>query len=90
MPFILVGNKVDLEDRRCVGNKEAQDVADMWKVKYYETSAKTRVNVDNVFNDILRDLIKKKELESPKAAETSKNSLNTKMMKKKLKKCSLL
>ena len=48
IPFLLVGNKTDLEDKRQVSVQEAQRRAEQWKVPYIETSAKTRVNVDKV------------------------------------------
>ncbi len=48
IPFLLVGNKADLDERRRVTLEEAQRLADMWKVPYIETSAKTRLNVDKV------------------------------------------
>ena len=46
IPFILVGNKSDLTERRQVGLRQAQDRAEAWRVPYVETSAKTRENVD--------------------------------------------
>lgn len=52
IPFVLVGNKADLEDRRRVSQSEAQQLADAWKVPYVETSAKTRLNVDRVCDSI--------------------------------------
>lgn len=48
MPFLLVGNKSDLEDRRQVNTEEAKVRAEQWGVSYVETSAKTRANVDKV------------------------------------------
>lgn len=48
VPFILVGNKVDLQDSRQVTTQEGQAKADLWKIIYIETSAKTRINVDKV------------------------------------------
>lgn len=48
IPFLLVGNKADLEDRRQVTVEEAQARAAQWGVPYVETSAKTRANVDKV------------------------------------------
>ncbi|KAA0719143.1 Ras-related protein [Triplophysa tibetana] len=50
VPFLLVGNKSDLEDRRQVGVEEAKTRADQWGVSYVETSAKTRANVDKGVN----------------------------------------
>ena len=48
IPFVLVGNKADLEERRRVRLEEAHRLSDLWKVPYIETSAKTRLNVDRV------------------------------------------
>lgn len=48
IPFILVGNKCDLTDKRQVTQEQAQALAAEWKVPYVETSAKTRENVDKV------------------------------------------
>jgi Ras-related protein Ral-A len=45
---MLVGNKMDLEDKRQVSVDEAQSRAQQWTVPYVETSAKTRANVDKV------------------------------------------
>lgn len=56
VPFLLVGNKSDLEDRRQVGMEEAKARADQWAVSYVETSAKTRANVDKVFFDLMREI----------------------------------
>lgn len=50
VPFLLVGNKSDLEDRRQVSAEEAKARADQWGISYVETSAKTRANVDKVWN----------------------------------------
>jgi Ras-related protein Ral-A len=60
VPFILVGNKTDLETRRQVKSEEAQSRARQWKVQYVETSAKTRANVDKVFYELLRLVRQKK------------------------------
>lgn len=56
IPFILVGNKSDLTERRQVGLRQAQDRAEAWRVPYVETSAKTRENVDKVFFDLMREI----------------------------------
>ena len=56
IPFILVGNKSDLTDRRAVPIQNARAQAEDWKVPYVETSAKTRENVDKVFFDLMREI----------------------------------
>lgn len=53
VPFLLVGNKSDLEDKRQVSVEEAKNRADQWNVNYVETSAKTRANVDKVMTSLL-------------------------------------
>ena len=50
IPFLLVGNKCDLEGNRKVSQDEANAKAAEWNVPYVETSAKTNVNVDKVRN----------------------------------------
>ncbi|XP_032802070.1 ras-related protein Ral-A-like isoform X2 [Petromyzon marinus] len=60
VPFLLVGNKSDLEERRQVSSEEARARAEQWRVSYVETSAKTRANVDKVFFDLMRDVRKRK------------------------------
>ena len=48
IPFVLVGNKADLYERRLVSPEESEARAKQWDVPYIETSAKTRANVDKV------------------------------------------
>lgn len=49
IPFLLVGNKSDLQEKRKVSLAEANARSQQWGVPYVETSAKTRENVDKVF-----------------------------------------
>lgn len=85
VPLILVGNKVDMESNRRVSREEAQNLAAQWGggVKYVETSAKTRSNVDIVFQDLMRELILRKKMDSK-----SSNNLNKPKTKKR--RCVLL
>ncbi|XP_054724659.1 ras-related protein Ral-A-like isoform X2 [Uloborus diversus] len=64
IPFLLVGNKADLEDKRQVSLEEADLKARQWNVPYVETSAKTRCNVDKVFFDLMREIKNRKFSES--------------------------
>jgi Ras-related protein Rap-1B len=60
VPIVLVGNKSDLEDDRAVSRSRAFAVSQSWgRVPYYETSAKRRANVDEVFRDLCRQIIRK-------------------------------
>ena len=59
----LVGNKIDLEDKRQITYDEANLFAKKEKIKYVETSAITDLNVKEVFSSLLNNIyeIKKDE-----------------------------
>ncbi|KAG0262797.1 hypothetical protein DFQ27_002110 [Actinomortierella ambigua] len=61
IPFILVGNKADLRQLRKVSYEEAQAKATEWNCTYIETSAKTRLNVEEVYTMLLREIRKRKD-----------------------------
>ncbi|UJR33830.1 hypothetical protein I4U23_021254 [Adineta vaga] len=54
IPAILVGNKIDLAERRKVTLEDAEQKARSWSIRYIETSAKTKHNVDKVFCELMR------------------------------------
>ena len=85
VPFLLVGNKADLDGpKRAVGREEAQQLAKSWRVPYVETSAKTRLNVDSVFFDLLREIQKRRQAQLS-ALDASKQA----KMSRKKKLCSI-
>ena len=47
-----VGNKIDMDDERKVQTEEGQKLAEELGVPFVETSAKSGVNIDNIFSDI--------------------------------------
>ncbi|XP_077244706.1 ras-related protein RABE1d-like [Tasmannia lanceolata] len=54
---ILVGNKADMdESKRAVPTSRGQSLADEYGIKFFETSAKTNLNVEQVFFSIARDI----------------------------------
>jgi Ras-related protein Rap-1B len=60
VPIVLVGNKSDLEEDRVVSRSKAFQVSQAWgNVPYYETSARRRQNVSEVFVDVCRQIIRK-------------------------------
>ncbi|KAI9344620.1 small GTPase superfamily [Obelidium mucronatum] len=61
IPFILVGNKCDLESERKVSSREAEARAKQWGCTYLEASAKTRVNVEEAFHMLMRKIRDRKD-----------------------------
>jgi Ras-related protein Rap-1B len=60
VPLVVVGNKCDMEEDRVVPRANAFKIAQQWGSKpYYETSARRRVNVDEVFTNLSRQIIQK-------------------------------
>jgi GTPase KRas protein len=55
-PMVVVGNKCDLEGERDVSRQEGEALARSFGCKFIETSAKSRINVDRAFYDIVREI----------------------------------
>ncbi|KAK6088571.1 Ras-like protein [Seiridium cupressi] len=55
-PMVVVGNKCDLENEREVTRQEGENLAKSFGCKFIETSAKSRINVDKAFYDIVREI----------------------------------
>eukprot|EP01095_Lingulamoeba_sp_RSL-Kostka_P017553 TRINITY_DN91_c0_g1_i1.p1 TRINITY_DN91_c0_g1~~TRINITY_DN91_c0_g1_i1.p1 ORF type:complete len:194 (+),score=73.78 TRINITY_DN91_c0_g1_i1:80-661(+) len=54
VPIILVGSKCDLDGDREVKTTEGKELSEEWNCPFFETSAKTRINVDEVFQQLVR------------------------------------
>ena len=54
----LVGNKLDLTESRVVDREEAMKVASEYDMKYFETSAKHKIAVSEVFAELIEDVCK--------------------------------
>ncbi|KAK0628696.1 ras family-domain-containing protein [Bombardia bombarda] len=62
IPIVVVGNKADLGDHRQVDRAKAYHVSQEWQAPYYEASARTRTNVDEVFVDLCRQMIRRDDI----------------------------
>ena len=60
LPTIIDGNKVDLDDRD-ISKEDAKKFAQEHNYKYFETSAKSGVGVDELFREIVNQILEKKD-----------------------------
>ena len=58
--FAVVGNKTDLNDRREVNAEEGENYAKEHDFIFLEVSSKTRDGIKNLFDVILKEMLKKK------------------------------
>jgi len=72
-PMVMVGNKCDLDNERLVSMAEAKELANKWKIGFFEASAKSRINVEESFKAIVRDIKKyKNQSTAPQTADKKK------------------
>ena len=60
IPMLLAGNKADLEDDREIPTEEGEAIARRLGIKYIEVSAKTNLNIDSVFDEMIQMVYQKK------------------------------
>ena len=88
----LVGNKIDLEDQREIKKYEAENFAFNKNIKYIETSAINKININEAFIMLLNDIYDKrsKKFEEEIKEEEKKNiNLVTNTFTKKGNECCL-
>ena len=56
----LIGNKIDLVNERQVPTDLGKKIAEKYNLKYFETSAKNNINVDEPFNSMVLEIMEKK------------------------------
>ena len=60
VPMILVGNKCDLEDERVVSKEQGEELAaEFGHCAFMEASAKAKINVSEIFYDLVRQVNRK-------------------------------
>jgi|UniRef100_A0AC35FN21 GTPase KRas protein len=65
VPMVLVGNKCDLT-QRATDQRTIQELSRSYGIPYEETSAKTRVGVDDAFHALVREIRKHREKQKDK------------------------
>ena len=58
--IIILGNKCDLENEREIGMRQAQEIADRYRIPFMETSTKSNINIERAFNEITRMILDNK------------------------------
>ena len=53
---ILVGNKCDLENERKVPKEKGEDKAKSFRCPFFETSALSKINIDDIFNEMVNNI----------------------------------
>lgn len=73
VPMILVGNKCDLEDERVVGKDQGANLARSFNnCAFLESSAKAKINVNEIFYDLVRQINRKNPEKKPNTKKKSK------------------
>ena len=63
IPILLVGGKLDLEEKRAIDCKEAYNLAKTLSLRgFIECSAKTGLNVEPIFTNVTKIMMEKAEL----------------------------
>ncbi|GMG44079.1 unnamed protein product [Ambrosiozyma monospora] len=75
VPMVLVGNKCDLTNERELTPEDGIEVSRRWnKVPFYEASAMFKMNVEDAFVDVVRQIIRKEAQSTLAAAQQSASS----------------
>uniref|UniRef100_A0A4W5LAH3 Ras-related protein Rab-23 n=1 Tax=Hucho hucho TaxID=62062 RepID=A0A4W5LAH3_9TELE len=78
IPTVLVQNKIDLLDDTMIKNEEAEGLAKKLKLRFYRTSVKEDLNVNEVFKylaDKYLQRLKRQTAEEPEAVHTAGNKI---------------
>ncbi|PRP81065.1 Ras GTPase [Planoprotostelium fungivorum] len=67
-PVVIVGNKVDLERDREVSTTDGRDFAASMNAPFFEASAKARINVEDCYIELVRQIKKKRMQMSDESA----------------------
>ena len=60
-PIILVGNKIDKEDERLVTKEDGQNLANKFRIKFFEISNKEGINIEECALSIINEIADIKE-----------------------------
>ncbi|KAH9925527.1 P-loop containing nucleoside triphosphate hydrolase protein [Fomitopsis serialis] len=73
IPIVVVGTKLDLSNEREVSRATIHELAESWKLPFYETSAKRNWHVTDVFEDLVRQMRKHSPDRNPVRSKLKKD-----------------
>ena len=82
---VLVGNKCDLDNSREISIEQGENLAQKYKIKFFEASAKDGTNINEVFEYLANEIYKVKKFDIRN--NTCSTVLSPEQIKKDKKKC---
>ncbi|ODV93044.1 hypothetical protein PACTADRAFT_52192 [Pachysolen tannophilus NRRL Y-2460] len=77
VPMVLVGNKCDLTEERRISTEKGKEIAAKWgEVPFYETSAMYKTNVQEVFVDVVRQIMLRETTSLNNTSSAAVNNIN--------------
>eukprot|EP00456_Euglypha_rotunda_P059177 TRINITY_DN49372_c0_g1_i3.p1 TRINITY_DN49372_c0_g1~~TRINITY_DN49372_c0_g1_i3.p1 ORF type:complete len:142 (+),score=22.61 TRINITY_DN49372_c0_g1_i3:168-593(+) len=70
-PVVIAGNKADLKDQREVQYNDGASLAKQYNCPFFETSAKTKLNNEACFYELVREVRKQEKVLKPKPKPSS-------------------
>jgi Ras-related protein Rab-10 len=61
---MLIGNKCDMDDKRCINRSRGEALAREHAIPFLETSAKNNINIEKAFFEMARLILKKTPVNS--------------------------
>lgn len=72
---ILIGNKCDMADKRVISTQRGQDLANEYGIPFFETSAKSSINVEECFMSLAQECFNRLKHEATPANNGGKVTL---------------
>lgn len=68
---VLVGNKADMEEERAVSTAQGQQLADEYGLPFFETSAKSGLNISELFHTLASKIVATRSTSEPRSAPSA-------------------
>lgn len=77
-PFVILGNKIDIDDNKKIINlKNGQELAKtLGNIPIFETSAKNSINIDQAFEEIARSALQQSQSDSDNFKDDFNDAIN--------------